>query len=47
MSDTVIKVENLSNQYRLGYVGTGSLVQTNCIGTLHFLVMVFKASFNQ
>ena len=26
MSDTVIKVENLSKQYRLGYVGTGSLV---------------------
>lgn len=26
MSDTVIKVENLSKQYRLGSVGTGSLV---------------------
>ena len=25
MSDIVIKVENLSKQYRLGFVGTGSL----------------------
>ncbi len=25
MSDSVIKVENLSKQYRLGNVGTGSL----------------------
>ena len=25
MSDTVIKVENLSKQYRLGLVGTGTL----------------------
>jgi lipopolysaccharide transport system ATP-binding protein len=25
MSDTVIKVENLSKQYRLGEIGTGSI----------------------